>query len=190
MADHRICSIEGCSKPAKSRGWCNTHYERWRKNGGPLVFAPRPMASTRFHSKYVVDTSGCWIWIGSRDGKGYGHFGVASGINRKAHRVSYEMHKGPIPVGLVVCHKCDVPSCVNPDHLFVGTHQENTDDAVRKGRVAKGENSGVARLTEHAVRLIRLSNLSERKLAALHGVHRSTINAVLSGRTWGHLDQR
>ncbi len=188
MAAISICSVDGCCKPAKSRGWCNTHYERWRINGAPTALAPKATLEERFHSKYEVDAFGCWIWTGARHGDGYGHFGVGgSGVHEKAHRVSYKIHVGPIPDGLIVCHKCDVRPCVNPDHLFLGTYQDNIDDAVSKGRMAVGERSGVSRLTEDDVRLIRESPLSERKIATLLGVHRGTVNAVRSGRTWGHL---
>lgn len=91
----------------------------------------------RFWSK-VDKTSTCWLWTGMPNGWGYGTFKVSAGNDRFAHRLSWEIHKGPIPKGLCVCHKCDRPICVNPDHLFLGSHRDNRDDAIRKGRWPKG----------------------------------------------------
>lgn len=89
----------------------------------------------RFWEK--VDKAGeCWIWVGSRHRTGYGMFGSIPGLTR-AHRFSYAVHFGPIPDGMYVCHKCDNPSCVRPDHLFLGTPKDNYEDAVAKGRVPR-----------------------------------------------------
>lgn len=188
MANNRICSVDGCRKPAKARGWCNTHYERWRKNGGPIAYAPKSPIGDRFSEKYEVNDTGCWIWSGSKDERGYGRFGTGgSGVSEGAHRVSYKLYVGPIPKGHIVCHRCDVPSCVNPAHLFLGTHQENMTDRNQKGRAARGIRNGKSKLDESLVRLIRSSTLSERHLAASLGFHRGTINAVKSGRTWSHI---
>ena len=132
--------------------------------------------------------SGCWLWSGASTMDGYGQFGVGgSGNTKKAHRVSYQMHKGDIPSGMFVCHKCDTPACVNPDHLFLGTPSDNSKDRDVKGRTALGSKNGKSRLNDDQVRFIRDSSLSERKIANLIGVHRGTVNAVKSNRTWSHL---
>ena len=87
----------------------------------------------RFESKYIPEpNSGCWLWTGSLVGWGYGRF--ASKHRTNAHRMSYMIYCEPIPDNMLVCHKCDVPSCVNPDHLFLGTTIDNINDKVRKGR--------------------------------------------------------
>lgn len=93
----------------------------------------------RFHEKYViVEPCGCWIWLGAQSGRGYGYIKF-KGRMLQAHRVSWELHHGPIGEadghhGACVLHRCDTPSCVNPNHLFVGSHADNMEDKVRKGR--------------------------------------------------------
>lgn len=92
----------------------------------------------RFKKKYLInDQTDCWEWTASKNNIGYGMFRFDSNGMRTAHRVSYEMHKGPIPQGHVVCHTCDNPKCVNPDHLWTGTLKDNAQDMVAKGRMAR-----------------------------------------------------
>jgi len=89
----------------------------------------------RFWSKVQCLPGPCWLWTGTRQHNGYGRI-LVDGRMRQAHRVSYELTFGPVPAGLQVCHKCDNPPCVNPDHLFVGTQSDNLFDQGRKGRNA------------------------------------------------------
>ena len=86
-------------------------------------------------SRIDISDSGCWEWTRCRNSKGYGNGAIAGHSSHLAHRLSYEVFVGPIPFGMSVCHKCDNPPCVNPDHLFVGTHRDNFLDASRKGRL-------------------------------------------------------
>ncbi len=93
-----------------------------------------PPIAERFESKVErIPESGCWIWTGAGSDR-YGHFKFGKRLSL-AHRASYAMFVGPVPDGMEVCHKCDIGWCVNPTHLFLGTHTENMQDAVRKGRI-------------------------------------------------------
>lgn len=98
---------------------------------------------TRFRASYVIAESGCWEWTKGKTGLGRPtiYYGKREGkdLQQYAHRVSYELHVGDVPDGLFVCHHCDNPSCVNPDHLFLGTAMDNRRDMVSKGRDPRGE---------------------------------------------------
>jgi hypothetical protein len=144
----------------------------------------------RFMDKVIPEpNSGCWLWTATVDGCGYGLFGVGGrGNSKRAHRVSYEMFKGPIKDGLKICHRCDNPSCVNPDHLFCGTDADNMADRGIKNRTAKGVKNGKSILNDELVKFIRNDTRSERTIAAEIGVSRGTVNAVRSGKTWGHVE--
>jgi hypothetical protein len=137
----------------------------------------------RFFSRFVKLDSGCWQWRAHTDKDGYG---VLPGDrkNTRAHRLSYELHKGQIPDGFVICHHCDNPGCVNPDHLFVGTTKDNAQDALQKGRAYVGEKNGRSKLTKENVKEILNSSLNGPQLANKFGVTRHTINSVKRGLTW------
>ncbi len=106
----------------------------------------RGTVEERFWS-YVNKTDGCWLWIGNRCPKGYGILAVKRRPKR-AHRVSWEMHFGAIPEGLLICHRCDTPGCIRPDHLFIGTQQDNLDDMYQKGRGPTGDKNGLRKHPE------------------------------------------
>lgn len=133
--------------------------------------------------------SGCWLWIGSRHGKGYGHFRTAHGAVEKAHRVAWRLFVGQIPDGKQVLHRCDVPSCVNPSHLFLGTNADNLADRQAKQRQARGSRVWTVRLSEESVRYIRnLAELFTRAaIAERFGVSKSTVRGILTRKTWTHV---
>ncbi len=140
-----------------------------------------------------VRCTGCWAWIGSgRGGHGlhiYGGFTYA-GENWYAHRFSYLFYNGPIPDGLWVLHHCDVPFCVNPTHLFLGTPRENNADRDRKRRTAVGSRHGNKRLTEEQARTIREDSAqgkSQRRLAQEFGIGKTTVRDILQRVTWTHV---
>ena len=144
---------------------------------------------SRFWSK-VRKTRGCWEWTGAKAGAGYGYLMLRKGTLGYAHRISYELHKGPIPEGHSVLHTCDRMLCVKPDHLFTGSQRDNIQDMIRKGRQARGLRAiGRRILTDVQVREVRsLRGIeSQRSIGKRLGVDGSTINNIWSGRTWRHL---
>ena len=132
----------------------------------------------KFYSYVAPEPNiGCWLWVGSYHPAGYGQIAVGK-IPVGAHRVSWELHRGEIPEGMFVCHKCDFPPCVNPDHLFLGTSKENSRDMVNKGRHPK------AKVTLAEAREIASSLETSNVLAARYGMSRVSINYIKNGTTW------
>lgn len=148
----------------------------------------------RFWRK-VNKTDSCWLWIASQDGCGYGTIRTAShGRITRAHRVSWILHRGPIPSGLNVLHNCpsgDNPSCVNPDHLWLGTQGENCKDRDDKGRCwhPKGEEVKHSKLNDEKVRMIRQmsGHMTKAEIARQFSVSAPAIGKVLKGRSWKHV---
>ncbi len=146
----------------------------------------------RFDSKWTPEPySGCWLWIGSARNvhpakRVYGEF-----VYRKkhflAHRASWILHKGDIPVKINVLHRCDTTLCVNPVHLFLGTQADNVDDRVRKSRSAIGERVGRAKLTKSKVLLIKSEIDSLRNIASKYGIGQTQVWNIKNGQTWRHL---
>ena len=130
----------------------------------------------------------CWGWLASTVSGGYGHFRVG-GKNVRAHRFSYELHHGPIPEGKIVRHSCDNPPCPNPDHLLLGTDQDNADDRVRRGRSSKGEEHPDAKLTSKDVPIIRHDTRPTSLIAADYGVSAGNIRRIKAGTRWRHIQE-
>jgi hypothetical protein len=143
--------------------------------------------------------TGCWDWTGSRNNQ-YGNIFIrwenGRGVMQQAHRASYELLFGEIPDGLVVCHKCDNPKCIRPDHLFVGTPQDNMDDMVAKGRggSTRGSKNHLAKLNELDIPVIRRmckdKKLTQQQIGDHFGVTRAAIKAIHLRVTWKHLPER
>ncbi len=140
--------------------------------------------------KHPEENGGCWEWIAATYRGGYGHFRRKVEGNWKmvkAHRYSYELFKGPLEKSLFVCHKCDNPSCVNPEHLFLGTAKENSDDKLKKGRFRGGRNPNHKWLTQEVVDAIRedyKKGLSQIELVRKYGHNRSQVCRVVNHQTW------
>lgn len=133
----------------------------------------------------VSNQRGCLIWLGRLDNYGRARFGHRNLI---AARVVWEMGRGPIPEGIDVLHECDEPACVNILHLFLGTHQENMQDASRKGRIARGERVSTCKLNPFKVRVIRYLVLkcgwSKRSVGIRFGVSQPQIRKIVERRDW------
>lgn len=151
-----------------------------------LALRIRKLQISNLKLNTVEDANGCWIWQYAKIPGGYGLTWM-NGKKIMTHRCSWELHNGEIPDGLCVCHHCDVPSCVNPAHLFVGTTQDNVNDKMTKGRQARGENSN-NKLTEADVIEIRKSNDDYKVLAEKYGVVPRQIWSIKTNRSWTYLE--
>jgi hypothetical protein len=158
-------------------------------------------AAERFDAQHVtVPEAGCWLWIGSTI-KGYGNFQERPGGHRLAHRYALEQKlRRPIAEGMLACHKCDTPSCVNPNHLYEGSLLDNARDAKARGRIknrlrgqrpshfkSQGVTHHSAKLDPDKVRAIRASTDSARQLAKIYGIALGNIQKVRLGITWKHV---
>jgi len=130
-----------------------------------------------------IPESGCWLFSGYTNRQGYGVLGNVNGRNQLAHRVAYELHAGGIPEGMLVCHRCDVPSCANPAHLFLGTSADNAVDSAKKGRKKNKLTAAQVRRIETA-RSAGGSKYDGLALAAEFGVCPDTIYAYANGRRY------
>jgi hypothetical protein len=132
--------------------------------------------------------SGCILWMAKVTPSGHGMLAWHR-QGRMAHRLAWTVHKGPIPEGICVCHKCDVPSCINVDHLFLGSTQDNTADKMRKGRhrSPKGSDHGRSKLTNEQVIAIREDPRDMGRIAWEYGVSVASISLIRRRRIWKHL---
>ena len=140
----QICSIQGCARKHKAKGLCNAHYLQQRA-GKP--FKPPVLRGSSIEAKFwqkvqKKEPESCWLWTGAKSG-GYGFFRNDDGTFKRAHRYSFEIHKGIIPEGLVIDHICHNPACVNPAHLQSVTIKENCENLLGARRVSKSGFQGV-----------------------------------------------
>lgn len=144
----------------------------------------------RFDEKWLGEpNSGCWLWTGYCDKDGYGQIGVPGRGSCRANRIGYLLYRGDIPPKMLVCHSCDTPSCVNPNHFFLGTNLDNTHDYIRKGRkhVMAGEDNWNCKLTAPDVLAIRASTDTARTLSVKYGIHASYVSNIKLRKKWAHI---
>lgn len=140
----------------------------------------------------VSKVDGCWVWNGCLDRDGYGDM-TFLGESMSVHRAAYFAWTRKIPKGKFICHKCDLPACCNPEHLFVGNAASNRKDAVEKGRFdsCKGENHYYSKLKNKDVEKMRRlfkENIEMKMIAKVFGVSLSTVENIKYGRSWKHLN--
>lgn len=213
------CSNCGTADKKMRRGWCFPCYMRWRRAGRPEsgpppssrrwhienaamaqelagVVAPELFdLAVRFWSKVRRGAPGeCWPWTHATNEHGYGVMrptGARSGPTLRAHRVALVLN-GRDPGDLIVRHRCDNPPCCNPAHLLVGTMAQNSADMVERGRSARGERSGMAKLTDAdvlEVRSLSAAGWKRKDVAARFGVSSPTITRIVKGEGWRHLSE-
>lgn len=149
------------------------------------------LRSIFFSKTRKVDT-GCWEWTGCYHKKdGYGRTSIY-GVYIVAHRVAWELMHGPVPSGLLVCHRCDNPACVRPSHLFLGTHADNQADMTAKRRGRAGERNGQAIITAEIaleVRRLYADGVNQSRLALKFGIAQGTVSNIITRKTWAHLPE-
>jgi len=189
------CTVRGCENPVlvKSRGWCRDHYGRWQRHGHPL--AGRINGEPAQWLQDLVAQEGwsdqCIDWPFGHDRNGYGALSWGS-RSALAHRVVLELCRPwHPPLARNALHQCDRRPCVNPRHLYWGTHQRNALDAAERKGMGRGENGPKAKLTEAQVREIReryaLGGITYRSLAAEFSVHETSISQIVRRKTWAHI---
>jgi hypothetical protein len=162
--------------------------DAFRANIGRPKGTTEPLSVRLFRNSMPVTESGCWFWLGELCELGYGLMRVNKLVKR-AHRVSWQEFKSPIPPDMNVLHRCDIRCCINPDHLFLGTQAENMDDMVKKGRCRRshGSTNGNSKLTEAQAIEIRAASGSHSEVACRYGIGKSIVSYIRRGESWRHL---
>lgn len=186
MATSRVCSIPECGKPARYRkhgSLCWTHYRHYLQ-ARPPSDTPKFDGWAWLSALSGTTETECILWPRGTGADGYGSFSHR-GKRVRANRVSCELRHGPSP-GLLACHSCDNPLCVNPNHLYWGTHAQNAADATARNRRPVGSAMASAKLTEDKAREIFVSPLSPKALAEMYGVHDETVRRIKKRTAWAH----
>lgn len=177
------CTIDNCAKPTVARGMCHKHYKRWQTNGHPGLNTGKgctdPVERFKFLTKRMPN--GCLEWQGPIAPNGYGQ----TKWNRayfSAHKFSWTLHRGNVQDGMLVLHKCDNKRCVDPEHLYIGTGQQNSADAIARGQIKTGTQHALSKLTDAQIAEARNSAESIKGMAAKFGVHWATLYKALSRR--------
>lgn len=140
----------------------------------------------RFEEKYCPEpNTGCWLWTANTRGR-YGRMWDGEGYS-SAHKISYRLYRGEVPERVCVCHTCDTPTCVNPEHLFLGTVQDNMTDKVKKGRHTFGTKHPKVKLTDDLALAVYREEGFQREVAALYGISQRLVWNIKNKKTWRHI---
>ena len=191
----QFCSVVNCDRVQAAKSYCHMHYNRWRRHGDPNIARRMCRRGSGIQERLdlTVDRSGgpnaCWNFTGAVNRTGYGWLQI-DGVTKGVHVWAYEVSNGPIPSSLLVRHSCDNRLCANPRHLSVGSHQDNMNDKVERGRQSRlqGVRNPNHKLSEAEVRAIRDSALGPRELAVQYSVSVSLIGMIRQGKRWAHID--
>ncbi len=192
-AERPRCSIDGCDRPAKHRGWCKRHYRRWQRHGDPRGGrATSPGEPAAYFHEHVNDRGDeCIEWPFATTGKmGYGHFTV-DGEVKYVHVEACILAHGPRPPGKQAAHRCGNPRCFRPSHVRWATQRENSADTLAHGTRLRGTQIHQSKLDERSVQLIRAARafgFQGRVVAGWYGVDPSTVCDVIRGRNWSWLE--
>lgn len=188
--DGKNCAVNDCARKCTRNLYCDMHYYRFKRYGDPLIVKERYQVKRYtchelFEKSYRKNNEGgCWEWTGPLNYWGYGRLNYKS-QHLAAHRYSYEYFNGHIPNKMYVCHKCDNPKCVNPDHLFLGDAQTNMDDKVNKGRHVGNNKLNVTQVKE--IRNLLNDGIARKEIALKFNVGRTCIDAIANNKTWRHI---
>lgn len=192
------CAVEGCETLARCKGLCDKHYTRTRRHGDVETTLRVSKTETDMDKRLRwygwtertirPELGPCWEWNGPRSTANYARISIGGDVKAQASRVAYEAWVGPIPDGMYMCHRCDNPPCIRPDHLFPGTHTDNMQDAARKNRTCHGEKQGAHKLTAEQVieicELYESTPLYQHEIAKMYGISQSHVSILVNGRAW------
>ena len=185
-----FCMVEACGRPYYAKGFCRKHWERNHYYGRThTIVSDRDSGIAERLDSKSARSGDCIEFTGYRNADGYGEL-TYRGEFTLAHRASFERHHGPIPDGLIVCHTCDNPPCINPHHLYAGTHADNGGDKAGRHRSTRGTKNAAAKLADSDVseiRRLRNDGWTYARLATHFGVGKTTIGRVVRRDNWKHV---
>ena len=190
MAGYSVTQNAGClecGRKIQARSLCATHYSRLQRSGiKDHRYAKGTLAERLCALSVKNELTGCIEWVSNKNKAGYGRLSVDNKL-WLAHRAAYFDKHGVIPDGMLVCHRCDNPSCINTDHLYLGTDFDNMKDKVHKKRHSYGSKSPVAKLTEKQVIMIRSDNRLQTEIAKDYGISKGAVSAIKVRKNWAHI---